>query len=339
MGTVEKHAHSCVYVIRSIEALINNLVPVLDANPLRTTKYFDYLDFKFLLSSVSRAGTTVVKDSVKESIMKIIQSMNTGRVSYNIESIIKSDINKYWLLGFIEGEGTFGLKNLVPYFQIGQHERSSHVMTDIEEYLSGLPNTFLFTKNSPILKAYRTSPLSISKNQRVIVLSYQNIDSLHDTLAYFLLDLSFQTRKNTDFLYWCLVLYMHKFGHFYLTKGRELTIAISKYINASRYSNSGKEVTKPILDLQIFETLLPVILTPDMSHLTLAQSFARVKENRIVWVYDKGVVVKGSPFKSYSEVCEVIGINRNSKIVSRYLDTDKLYKERYSFYSQRFSGK
>ena len=36
-----------------------------------------------------------------------------------------------WLLGFIEAEGTFGLINLVPYFQVAQHSRSAHVIQDI----------------------------------------------------------------------------------------------------------------------------------------------------------------------------------------------------------------
>ena len=30
-------------------------------------------------------------------------------------------INTYWLLGFIEGEGTFGFQNLRPSFSVGQH--------------------------------------------------------------------------------------------------------------------------------------------------------------------------------------------------------------------------
>lgn len=37
-------------------------------------------------------------------------------------------INPYWLLGFTEAEGTFGIKNLVPYFQICQHGRSLLVL-------------------------------------------------------------------------------------------------------------------------------------------------------------------------------------------------------------------
>jgi hypothetical protein len=70
-------------------------------------------------------------------------------------------------------------------------------MEDIGIFLSSIPNLFAFTLNSPKLKP------SIIKHKKtnVIVYSYQNIDSLHDYLGYFLLDLPFQTRKKIDFLY------------------------------------------------------------------------------------------------------------------------------------------
>ncbi len=46
--------------------------------------------------------------------------MNSSRIVYNYSLIPNLQINPYWLLGFIEGEGSFGLKNLSPYFQIGK---------------------------------------------------------------------------------------------------------------------------------------------------------------------------------------------------------------------------
>jgi len=49
-------------------------------------------------------------------VLNPIKGINSGRICYNIKLISRLPMNKYWLLGFIEGEGTFGLKNLVPYF-------------------------------------------------------------------------------------------------------------------------------------------------------------------------------------------------------------------------------
>jgi hypothetical protein len=80
----------------------------------------------------------------------IMKNMNSGRTSYNYSLITKDlvEINPYWLLGFIEGEATFGFKNLSPYFQLGQHIRSRYLLQQISLYLQSLPKTFTFTINS-----------------------------------------------------------------------------------------------------------------------------------------------------------------------------------------------
>ena len=67
---------------------------------------------------------------------------------------------------------------------------------------------------------------TLNKRTNVLVISYSNIDSLHDILAHCLIQFPFQTRKGIDFYYWCIVLYMHKFGYIYLTEGRKLAVAL-----------------------------------------------------------------------------------------------------------------
>ena len=71
---------------------------------------------------------------------------------------------------------------------------------------------FKFSEFSVSLKENST----LNKSTNVLVITYHNIDSLHDILAHLLIQFPFQTRKGTDFYYWCIVLYMHKFGYIYL---------------------------------------------------------------------------------------------------------------------------
>jgi hypothetical protein len=54
----------------------------------------------------------------------LIESTLSEMTLSNIRSSTK--INIYWLLGFVEGDGTFGIKNLVPYFyfQVAQHNKN-----------------------------------------------------------------------------------------------------------------------------------------------------------------------------------------------------------------------
>jgi hypothetical protein len=72
--------------------------------------------------------------------------MNSRRTVYNYSLIPTLLVNPYWLLGFIEGEGTFGFKNLSPYFQIGQHIKSLRLLQGIVLFLQSLPKGF--TKKS-----------------------------------------------------------------------------------------------------------------------------------------------------------------------------------------------
>ena len=100
-------------------------------------------------------------------------------------------------MGFIEGEGTFGFKNLVPYFQIGQHARNLIVLDNITTFIKSLPKGFNFSNFNTKLELSKT--LHKSTNVYVIVLS--NIDALHDYLVPFFISMNFQTRKGIDFIY------------------------------------------------------------------------------------------------------------------------------------------
>lgn len=123
---------------------------------------------------------------------------------------------------------------MVPYFQVGQHIRSTITLDAITQFLGTLPNIYgslagIMTREpchnyrspldtlgslpgsliqEPLTERSRDKrPLPISvgdltnKRTRVRVLSVNNIDTLHDYLANFLLSMPFQTRKKVDFLY------------------------------------------------------------------------------------------------------------------------------------------
>ena len=81
--------------------------------------------------------------------------------------------------------------------------------------------------------------------------------------------------------------------------------------------------------------VLPITITPELTHLQLSQNFARLVKNRTIWVYDNGVLIKGSPFYTQTSAAEAIGLPKNTSVIKRYIDTDKLYVNRYAFYSTR----
>lgn len=72
-----------------------------------------------------------------------------------------------------------------------------------------------------------------------------------------------------------------------------------------------------------------------MTHLVLAQNYARLAGNRLVWVYDKGQLVLNSPFQNYARALEAISQPRTRAGIRRTIDTGKLFLGRYTFYSSR----
>lgn len=52
----------------------------------------------------------------------------------------------------------------------------------------------------------------------------------------------------------------------------------------------------------------------------------------MVHVYKNGQEIEGSPFKSYSSVRRHLGL-KTDLIVARYIDTQEVYQEEWTFYS------
>lgn len=174
-----------------------------------------------------------------------------------------------------------------------------------------------------------------NKSTDVTTIAIHNVDALYDFFLFFLLAMPFQTRKGMDFLLWSIVLYMHKMGYFYLAEGRALVVSIASYINAGRYSNAiikGIPITLDAIQ-QVLSITLPIVLTSTMLHLHLAQAYGKLVTSRPVYIYDNGTLVNGKPYYSYAAAQEAIGLKRTASAVKRNIDSGKVYKNRYTFYS------
>lgn len=138
-----------------------------------------------------------------------------------------------------------------------------------------------------------------------------------------------------------MALLLHKTGHFYLPEGRQLFTDISKNINKLRYSTSIVKNDETIEQLfkrseEILSKSSPFDLSLGKTHVELAQAFSRTRRSlnpTIVYLYKDNKLVEGSPFSKYSDVHKTLGLNPSSNTCNRYLDTGKLYKNRYLFSS------
>lgn len=332
VGRVVIEGNRCLFILSDVKSLLAVLFPLLDKYQLYTTKWLDYVDFKSLVLFLSESNSTRLSLSQLERIKGIKSQINSGRTLYNYDLIPKINVNPFWLLGFLEAEGTFGFKNLSPYFQVGQHTRSSHVLEAITSYLHSLPKGFTIS--------LRTAAPTVNKNLNnrtsVSVISIVNIDALYDYLLFFFLSMPFQTRKSEDFYFWSIALHLHKLGYFYLSEGRVLVYKISQYVNNGRYSTNHNLVIAPSLsDIdRLLDLKLPVTLQPNMLHVNLAKAFASTLKQNVIWGYDNGVLLSEEPFNSFSSAMEAIGYSKNSVAARRSIDTGKVIGGRYTFYSK-----
>ena len=148
---------SAVFSVQSLKDLSNVIVPHFDKYPLLSKKRADYLLFKNIVDLMV-GGFHLSEEGLKK-IISIKASMNKGISSElqqeypNIIPVKRPDINMddfpvniEWLVGFVEGEGSFfclirkNSTHLIGYqvtltFSLNQHIRDLDLMIKIQKYL------------------------------------------------------------------------------------------------------------------------------------------------------------------------------------------------------------
>ncbi|XP_014549972.1 hypothetical protein COCVIDRAFT_117205, partial [Bipolaris victoriae FI3] len=126
-------------------------------------------------------------------------------------------------------------------------------------------------------------------------------------------------------------------GHTTNPEGKKCFIEINKYIN-KRYTTSTLVAEAPNLQ-KIYEILNkpPIFdLSSGLSYKSLSDIIKVSKKGHSGFggnVYDNGELVVGSPFSSYTQAALALGNINVSSVISKKIDTDKLYKGRYKFES------
>lgn len=175
---VEENKSSCAFVVQSFSELKDVICPIFQSFPLHTSKKLDFLDFNTAILIKAKSINGNLSDSDKGKILSIKDGMNSGRTVYKYEitgpQII---INPNWLIGFIEAEGTFGIKTGSSlYFQVAQKLTSQDSLNAIIAFLTGLSNLEI-PKDSRILPINVTSATNIRTNVVSIVVT--SVDALY----------------------------------------------------------------------------------------------------------------------------------------------------------------
>lgn len=185
--------------------------------------------------------------------------MNFGRTLFKYD-ITRPQIiiNPQWFIGFIEGEGTFGIKTGSSlYFQVaplrarprtrslglvlGRKEKitSQESLNAIVAFLTELSNADI-PKNSKISSINVTNATNIKTN--VISLVISNIDALFYYILPLLDSSKMYTRKYIDFKLWKTAILLKIKGYYYLSEGENLFLDISEVLNKRYSTNKNKSV-------------------------------------------------------------------------------------------------
>lgn len=110
--------------------------------------------------------------------------MNSKREKFTYFTIDSQIIiNPNWFIGFLEGEGTFGIKTgSALYLQVAQKNTSQESLNAIITFLTKLPNNAL--QNSKILPLNVISTINLKTN--VVSLVVTSVDALYYYVLPFL---------------------------------------------------------------------------------------------------------------------------------------------------------
>jgi hypothetical protein len=173
----------------------------------------------------------------------------------------------------------------------------------------------------------------------VCILDIRDVDVLYFIILPFFSSLCFVSRKYIDFQLWTLGLLLHKYGYVYTKPGKDLLLKIKNNMNNKRYSTAILGIQNPISNLEVnsvFDTPIPFNLALNKSHLeNVRKKVAKKAGNKgfIVYVYDKDQLINNAPFTSHQAAKRYIQ-NIPISVISLYVDTGKVYRDRYTFYSQ-----
>lgn len=249
--------------------------------------------------------------------------MNSKReiFTYGItESQIIIDPN--WFIGFMEGEGTFGIKTGSSlYLQVAQKKNTSQeCLNGIIKFLLALSNNtkYFHTQSNKILPLKVTSTINTKTN--VVSLAVSNIDALYYYVLPWLDESKFYSRKFIDFKLWRMALILKIRGYYYTLEGKKLFLDISEILN-KRYSTtvSSENVEEIINNInKKFEDIIKKDSPPspspsfvergfdielDLPHTENVRRFSianKSEKPKTVYIYTDEGLLEGSPFPSYS---------------------------------------
>jgi hypothetical protein len=106
MGKIYSYTDKYIFVVTKIED-IKNLISIFSKYNLNSSKYLDFSDFNLAFTLYQKREK--LTDALISKLLELKNNMNTKRINFNMpENHVL--ITKSWLVGFIEGDGSFSIE-------------------------------------------------------------------------------------------------------------------------------------------------------------------------------------------------------------------------------------
>lgn len=323
-GHISKSKDRINYFVNDQNSLLHIIIPIFDHFNLNSSKYHHFMLFKkaVLLSK----DKNHLSEKGKIDIINFQREMQNMTGNWVPNSIInKINITKYWLAGFIDGDGTFSTNKFVPRFKLENHVKELELYNKIKEFIS-IGNVIITNCRVNRINSNPTIVLEINKikelKEILIPLMYNN--------NYILL----KSFKIEDFNLWLKLVDIYYKGYHTILEGKYLFNAIKLHMNKYRLTtNTHLLKEKDIVHIQDIENLL--------KKLYLLESPYEIKNgvryykntNKLVSEATNIVVINNIDksniiYNSISDCAKNLNISRNK--IKHCLITGKSYKN-YSF--------
>lgn len=245
-GRLNSERDTLVFTISQLSAIEIILIPLFEQFPLNTTKYLDYLAFKKAFFKYKQRKTSELsKQDIFSSIIKLKDSMNDKRVNYDLPAGHRVIITGYYLLGFLEGDGSFYLNkhDMTVRVSLVTTTPNRVVLEKIREFLLNQ-----LDKHSKILgsntKIFNINDKKIIQGHKPIsLIEISQIDYICNILIPYLDCMVFNTKKYRDYIDFRLIAFLLLEGKHLTNKGKQLIIKLGSTMNNNRLSTNSNPLT------------------------------------------------------------------------------------------------
>ena len=247
-GKVYSIKDSSMWVVANQSDIVK-LIDIFTNRPLNTTKLLNFLAFKSAFETYTSATS---KKEVLKEITSLKTSMNTLRTDYTFPSWYQAHITPNWLLGFVEGEGSFSVhkKYYRSVFSLDQSLLDLALMQSIANFLYSL-----VPGQKDWISIILTKKKEMTKGMVKLIITQEA--KLTEVIIPFFDKLNWHSKKAKDYLDWKVVLKMKGLGLQYQPKGVEVLDIILSQMNKNRLSTAGN----PLVDRSKLDTEINNLLT------------------------------------------------------------------------------